>query len=182
VTLAPYTWTILRWISAGDVPFSRRNLITLRTSMFDHVSASPAILHLMLGQYGWYEARSSVRERKQCSTCYDLAGNLNEIRNITQVRGRIMIFGVINFLFEWICQWTIWSFWLWDAHITTANPFHFPNVIVGVCIPASEFSAGLPWWHCKSICLWHLPELTNLFYVYRDRNWQNTAWLHTARR
>jgi hypothetical protein len=32
--------------------------------MFDHVSASPAILQLMLRQYDWYEARSSVRERK----------------------------------------------------------------------------------------------------------------------
>jgi hypothetical protein len=65
------------WISAGNVPFSRRNLITLRTSMSDHVSASPAILQLMLGQYDWYEARSSVPERKQCSTP---ALNWQEIR------------------------------------------------------------------------------------------------------
>jgi hypothetical protein len=82
MTLAPYTTTSWQWISAGDVPFSRRNLITLRTSMFDHVSVSPAILQPMLGQYDWYEAWSSVCEREQCSTCSDLAGNLNEIRNI----------------------------------------------------------------------------------------------------
>jgi hypothetical protein len=56
MALAPYTSTSWRWISAGDVPFSRRNVITPRTSMFDHVSASPAILQLMLGQYDWYEA------------------------------------------------------------------------------------------------------------------------------
>jgi hypothetical protein len=92
MTLAPYTSTSWRWISAGHVPFSRRNLITLRTSMFDHVFASPAILQLMLGQYDWYEARSSVRERKQCSTCSNLAGNLKEIRNITHVRGLVTIF------------------------------------------------------------------------------------------
>jgi hypothetical protein len=60
--------------------------------MFDHVSASPAILQLMLGQYDRYEARSSVREMKQCSTCYDLAGNLNEIRNITHMRGLVTLF------------------------------------------------------------------------------------------
>jgi hypothetical protein len=41
----------------------------------------------MLGQYDWYEAQSSVCERKQCSTCSDLPGNLNEIRNITHVEG-----------------------------------------------------------------------------------------------
>jgi hypothetical protein len=82
MTLASTSW---RWISAGDIPFSRRNLLTLRTSMFDHISASPAILQLMLGQSDWYEARSSVRERKQCSTCSDLAGNLNEIRNTWEV-------------------------------------------------------------------------------------------------
>jgi hypothetical protein len=92
VTLAPYTSTSWRWISAGDVPFSRRNLITLLTSMFDHISASPAILQLMLGQYDLYEALSSVRERKECSTCSDLARSLNEIRNITQVRGLVTLF------------------------------------------------------------------------------------------
>jgi hypothetical protein len=57
--------------------------------MFDNVSASPAILQLMLGQY---EERSSVHERKQCSTCSDVAGNLNEIRNITHVRGLVTLF------------------------------------------------------------------------------------------
>jgi hypothetical protein len=72
--------------------FSGKNLITLRISMFDHVSASPAILQLMLGQYDWYETRSSVRERKQCSTCSDMSGNLNEIRNITHVRGFVTLF------------------------------------------------------------------------------------------
>jgi hypothetical protein len=92
MTLAPYTSKSWRWISAGHVPFSRRNLITLRTSMFYHVSASPAILQLMLGQYDWYEAGSSVRERKQCSTCSDLTENLNEIRNITHVRGLVTLF------------------------------------------------------------------------------------------
>jgi hypothetical protein len=90
--LAPYTSTSWQWISAGDVPFSRRNLITLLNSMFGHVSARPAILQLMLGQYDWYEARSSVRERKQCSNCSDLARNLNEIRNITQRRGFVTLF------------------------------------------------------------------------------------------
>jgi hypothetical protein len=74
------------------VPFSHRNLITLCTSMFDDVSASPAILQLMFGQYDCYEARSSVRERKQCSTCSDLAGNLKEIRNFTHVRGLVTLF------------------------------------------------------------------------------------------
>jgi hypothetical protein len=51
--LAPYTSTGWQWISAGDVPFSRRNLVTLHTSIFDHVSTSPAILQLMFGQYDW---------------------------------------------------------------------------------------------------------------------------------
>jgi hypothetical protein len=68
MTLAPYTssWW---WISADEVPFSHKSLITLLTLMFDHVSASPAI-------YNWCwdsmtdEAWSSVHERKQCSTCW----------------------------------------------------------------------------------------------------------------
>jgi hypothetical protein len=94
MTLAWYTSTSWRRISAGDVPFSHRNLITLRTSMFRHVSAGPSILQLMLGQYDWYEAWSSVRGRKQCSTCSDLAGNLNEIRNITHVRGRYLLYWI----------------------------------------------------------------------------------------
>jgi hypothetical protein len=92
ITLALYNSTSWRWISAGDVPFSHTHLITLRTSMFDHVSASPATLQLMLGQYVWYEVWSSVCERKQCSTCSDLAGNLNEIRKITHVRGLVTLF------------------------------------------------------------------------------------------
>jgi hypothetical protein len=49
--LAPFTTTSWQRISAGDVPFSCRNLITLHTSMCDHVSASPVILQLMMGQY-----------------------------------------------------------------------------------------------------------------------------------
>jgi hypothetical protein len=79
------------WSSAGGVPFSRRNLITLCTLMFDHVSSSPAILQLM-GQYDWYEAWYSIHGRKQCSACSDLAANLNEIRNITHVRGLVTLF------------------------------------------------------------------------------------------
>jgi hypothetical protein len=60
--------------------------------MFNHVSANPAILQLMLGQYDRYEARSSVLERKQFSTYSVLAGSLNEIRNITHVRGLVTLF------------------------------------------------------------------------------------------
>jgi hypothetical protein len=77
------------------VPFWCRNLITLRTSMFDHVSAIPAILQLMLGQYDWYEAWSNGREGKQWSTCSGPAGNYNEIGNITHVRG------LVTLLIEW---------------------------------------------------------------------------------
>jgi hypothetical protein len=69
--------------------------------MFDHVSASPALLQLMLGQYDWYEARSSVRERKQWAICSDLAGNLNEIRNITHLRGLVTLFIESSSYMDW---------------------------------------------------------------------------------
>jgi hypothetical protein len=68
---------------------------------------APTILQLMLRQYDWYEAQSSVRERKQCSTCCDLAGNLNEIRNITHVRGLVTLF--IESPSYKVCHWN-WLF------------------------------------------------------------------------
>jgi hypothetical protein len=142
--LASYTSTSWQWISAGDVLFSHRNLITLRTSMFDYVSASPTILQLMLGQYDWYEAQSSVCERKQCSTCSDLAGNLNEIRNITHMRGLVTLFiespsyishlqdcqkagshSFITFL-QWINHDCIFLAQNWGIKFFNASP-HFHN-------------------------------------------------------
>lgn len=61
------------WISAGDVPFRCRNLITLCTSTFNHVSINAAILQLMLGDYDQRDLEWLLNVRKPRSIVRRLA-------------------------------------------------------------------------------------------------------------
>jgi hypothetical protein len=152
------------------VPFSRRNLIILRTSMFDHVSASPAILQLMLGQYDWYEVRFSVRERKQCSTCSDLAGNLNEIRNIKQVRGLVTSFIESPYYYSYYYYYYYYYYYCaFFSGLLIHVILHVGQIKVRTCLGGLKlchvYWCQQDWAHPEEVCVRLLQSFLHTFLV-----------------